>query len=185
MKLKTILPTFLFALLMFACSEDDSTPLDDREFVAGDVVIGIKSTTSISSVFDLMNEQDVTIDQMSGFYYYSTLSSDNLDYVISVLKDKPYLNKRGFKGGSAYVSAVDNKIVVTQQLFEMDLEAQQDWLETIELLELQNLGNDTKNLLIKVTPGTEKQWMKFFKSVSEVTWVELNYIGGFEPTTMN
>jgi hypothetical protein len=181
MRLKTILQTTILTLFIIACNDDDNLPVDDREFVPGDLIVGIKSTTPISSVFDLMNEKGATIDQMSGFFNYSTLPTDSLDYIINELKDKVYLNKRGFNGGSAFIQETENRIIVTEFFFEMDIEAQQDWLTTMNILKLNDLGNDTKNLVIKVTPGTEKYWMRRFKMHPNVTWVELNYIGGFEP----
>ena len=181
MRLKAILQTTILTLFIIGCNDEDNLPIDDREFVPGDVIIGIKSTTSINSVFDLMNEREVTIDQMSGFFNYSTLPNDSLDYIINELKDKIYLNKRGFSGGSAFIHAIENRIIVTEFFFEMNMEAQQDWLTTMNILKLNDLGNDTKNLLIKVTPGTEKYWMQLFKIHPYVTWVELNHIGGFEP----
>ena len=118
---------------------------------------------------------------MSGFFNYSALPNDSLDYIINILKDKIYLNKRGFNGGSAFIHAIENRIIVTQFLFEMTIEAQQDWLTTMNILKLNDLGDGTKNLVIKVTPGTEKHWMQLFKVYPDVTWVELNYEGGFEP----
>jgi hypothetical protein len=181
MRPKTILQATILTLFIVACHDEGNLPFDDLEFVPGDISIGIKSTTPINSVFDLMNENEVMIDQMSGFFNYSTLPNDSLDYINNELKDKIYLNKRGFSGGSAFISAVDHRIIVTEFFFEMDMEAQQDWLTTMNKLKLNDLGNDTKNLLIKVTPGTEKYWMQLFKKHPYVTWVELNYMGGFEP----
>jgi hypothetical protein len=181
MRLKTILQTTILTLFIIACNDDDNLPVDDREFVRGDLIVGIKSTTSISSVFDLMNEKGATIDQMNGFFNYSTLPIDSLDYIIKELKDKTYLNKRGFNGGSAFIHEPENRIIVTELFFEMDIEAQQDWLTTMNILKLNDLGNDTKNLVIKVTPGTEKYWIRLLKIHPNVTWVELNYLGGFEP----
>ena len=122
-------------------------------------------------------EKKVTIDQMSGFFNYSALPNDSLDYIINILKDKIYLNKRGFNGGSAFIHAIENRIAVTQFLFEMNIEAQQDWLTTMNVLKLNDPENGSKNLVIKVAPGTEKRWMQLFKLHRSVAWVELNYIG--------
>src|SRR5689334_17603741 len=104
MRLKTFLPAAVLTFLMIACHDDeDVAPVVEPEFVPGQVIIGIKSTIPISSVFDLMNENELPIDQMSGFFNYSSFSGDSLSYVINGLKDKVYLNKRGFAGGSAFV----------------------------------------------------------------------------------
>lgn len=171
----------LLSLLTITCDDNDDQELDERDFVPGDIAIGIKSTTPISTVFDLMNEKGVFIEQMSGFFNYSTLPNDSLNYIISILKSKSYTDRWGGDGGSAFISAVDNRIIVTEFFFNMVPDAQQDWLLTMDLLLLKDLGNDTKNLLINVTPGTERYWMNVFKKHPYVTWVELNYIGGFEP----
>lgn len=176
MKIHSIFLVLVVATLLLSCDDNDvkKDKKSGDEYVPGDVIIGIKSDVSIDAVFDLMNEEGVTIDQMSGFFNFSTFPNDSLAYVIAQLKDKPYLNERGFSGGAAYISAVDHRITVTQFLFEMDVNAQQDWLTTLHLLKLEDLGNDTKNLLIKVEPGTEEQWINHFKEHPFVKWAEFN-----------
>ena len=172
MKIKNSVQLLLLVLWMAGCKKD--SPVKEREFVAGDVIIGIKSGFPIHEVFDLMNENGITIDHMSGFFYYSTLPTDSLDYIVSELRNKEYFNKRGFKGGSAYNHAIEHRIVVAETFFEMNLPAQNDWLLSMEKLELKDLDNDTRYLLIKVEPGTEELWLDRFRNHPYVKWVELN-----------
>lgn len=63
-----------------------------------------------------------------------------------------------------------------ETLFEMDAIAQSDWLETIGILQLKDLGNNTPIVIIKVDSGTEKFWVEEFKRYPEVKWAELNGI---------
>ena len=58
----------------------------------------------------------------------------------------------------------------------MDLASQLDWLETIKKSKLEDLGVD-KLLFIKVTPGTEKEWLAVFESYPYVRSVSLNWYG--------
>lgn len=180
MKTKFIFAALLLAATMVACNDSNSSDDDAAEFVAGDVIIGIKPEVAISEVFAAMNNKEIFIDQMSGFYYYSTFPSDSLEYIKNNLKDKSYLNKNGFTGGSAFISP-ENRITVTQFYFEMNKANQEDWLDTMEALKLESLENDTRNILVKVSPGTEKVWMKFFRSQPYVKWVELNEYADIEP----
>ncbi len=135
---------------------------------------------TIERVFEFVNEQDLSIDQMFGYFNFSNLPNDSLNYVTDNLKDKPYLNKRGFTGGSAFISKTDNRITATEFLFEMNTTAQSDWLNTIETLELEDLGNDTQNLTILVAEGTENFWATEFATYPEVQWTELNWIANIE-----
>lgn len=181
MKLKTLTQALLLSLLAMACEDDDVTKATEREFVPGDLVVGIKPDVPINEVFDLFNDNELAIDQMSGFFHYSTLANDSLNFVIQELKPKGYLNKRGFNGGSAFISVTEDRITVTEFFFEMDPDSQQDWLVTEDKLNLQALGNDTRNVLIKVPVGTEQYWMGFLLEENSVTWVELNIVGGHSP----
>jgi len=175
MKIRNLIQLLLLVLWMTGCKKSNPAEEKEREFVPGDVIIGIRSAIPISGVFNLMNENGVAIDLMSGFFNYSTLPTDSLDYVISGLKDKEYFNKRGFKGGSAFNHAIEHRIIVTESFFEMDLSSQNDWLITMDKLELKDLGNDNRYLLIKVQPGTEAFWLNRFRSHPYVKWVELNW----------
>ena len=178
MRILYIFQVLFLSIFSIGCDEDEPQQLDEREFVPGDVAVGIKSGIPINLVFDLMNEKEVFIQQMSGFYNYSTLPTDSLNFVKNILISKPYTNKWGGTGGSAYI--VENRIVVTELFFQMDLPAQEDWLFTMTQLQLNDLQGDTKNILIKVSPGTEKYWMDIFRKHAYVTFVEPNYIGGLE-----
>lgn len=181
MRNRLIFQIIFVSSFILGCDEKVNENLDQRDFVPGDIAIGIKSTIAIDLVFDLMNEKEVLIEQMSGFFNYSTLPSDSLEYIKEILKSKPYTDRWGGKGGSAFISAVDGRLIVTEFFFNMDIPAQEDWISTMNQLELKDLGNDTKNLLITVTPGSEKFWLDVFKNHPYVKWVELNYIGGHEP----
>ena len=181
MRTRIIFQILFLSSLILSCDENDPEKFEERDFVPGDIAIGIKSTVAIDLVFNLMNERGVFIEQMSGFFNYSRLPNDSLEYIKDILKSKPYTDRWGGYGGSAFISAVDNRLIVTEFFFNMDIPAQEDWLSTMNQLELKDLGNDTKNLLINVSPGTERYWMNVFKKHQYVKWVELNYIGGHEP----
>ena len=59
----------------------------------------------------------------------------------------------------------------------MDLESQLDWLETIKKSQLKDLGAADKVLFIKVTPGTEKEWLEIFEAHPYVRSVSLDWYG--------
>jgi hypothetical protein len=161
-----------FSVAMTSCSEDEPRKAADRPFVPGDVAVGIKPEVEIGQVFNLMNEKMVTIDMMSGFFTYSLLPPDSVDYINNQLAGKSYFNQRGWSDQRSFIA--DSQIKLTTFFFDMDLAAQTDWLETMEKLQLKDLHGETKNLLIKVAPGTEKAWIRFFESHPFVTWAHLN-----------
>jgi hypothetical protein len=174
MKAADLLRVILVAISLSGCGDTEIKNERDH-FVPGDLIIGIHADVPIDSVFNLINKKGLVIDQMSGFFNYSTFPNDSLEYVKKALRDKPYLNKRGFKGGAAFLHAIDNRIIVTEFLFEMDTTSQQDWLETINRLQLVDLGNDTRCVSLKVKPGQEKAWLAVFNDHPYVKWVELNW----------
>ena len=108
---------------------------------------------------------------MSGFSSYSLLPNDSLTFINNQLITKPYLNKRGWSNQVGKI--VNGRIQLNTIFFEMDLASQLDWLETIKKSQLEDLGLD-KLLFIKVTAGTEKEWIKIFESHPYVRSVELN-----------
>lgn len=177
MSAKSIVQLALLVLVLAGCKKD--SPVEEqereREFVPGDLLIGIKSGAPIRDIFDLMNENGVAIHRMSGFFYYSMLPGDSLNYVIRELQNQDYFSEGKASEKSVYVHAIENRIRVIGSFAEMPYPAQQDWLKTIDDLELKDLDNDTRYVYIKVEPGTEKAWLGRFTDHPYVKWVELNW----------
>ena len=173
MKHKILIHILIGTILVVACDNGDNK-IEEPLFVPGDLLVGIKSNVSIDMVFDLMNEKGVIIDRMSGFFSYSLLPTDSLTFINDQLITKPYLNKGGWSNQVGKI--VNNRIQLNTIFFEMDLASQLDWLETIKKSQLEDLGVD-KLLFIKVTPGTEKEWLAIFESHSYVRSVSLNWYG--------
>lgn len=169
---------FVVVLVAFLSSCDDQD-----ELVPGLVAVGFDANVPVEDVFAMINEKGLHIDQISGFTNYSTLPNDQLGYVREVLKDKYYVNERGFTvtENSVYVHALDNRITVIQELFDMDKAAQQDWLDTREELELKDLQGNAKYIQVKVKPGLEKFWVGYFKRQPGVQWAEPNYYVDIKP----
>lgn len=179
--MKGILCILLNLLFLCSCKDElNNIHSDENEFEAGKVILGINKDVSIDRVFKIINREGLSIDQMSGFFNYSTLPNDSLDYVINYLKDKSYLTRRGFTGGSAFISRTEKSITVTEFLFNMDQDAQADWLKSIITLKLEDLGNDTQSVAVIVEDGTEKFWASEFNNIPEVKWAELNWFANIE-----
>jgi len=122
------------------------------------------------------------MSEVDGYFYNTKLPNDSLNFLINNIKDKPYLNKNGFHGGSAFISEVNPHIIfVTDLMFDMDSTAQTDWIQTISRLKLIDYGNDTKNLLLKVPIGKEIYWQNILARQEYIKWTELNYIVKIDP----
>jgi hypothetical protein len=174
-----------FLTLLFTyCKKNDITKTDKQsdKYVPGDLIVGIKSDITIDKVFKLFNEYKISISEVDGYFYNTEFPNDSLNFIVNKIKDKPYLNKNGFHGGSAYISEVNPYIVfVTDIMFDMDSSAQADWTQTISNLKLIDYGNDTKNLLLKVPIGTEIYWQGILGKQEYIKWAELNYIVTINP----
>ena len=173
MKSKILFHILMATILLAAC-DDGENKTEEPLFAPGNLLVGIKSNVSIDLVFDLMNEKGVAIDVMYGFYTYSLLPIDSLTFINNQLITKSYLNGRGWSNQVGKV--VNNRIELNTAFFEMDLESQLDWLETIKRSQLKDLGAINKLVVINVTPGTEKEWLEIFEPHPYVKSVSPNWI---------
>lgn len=167
---------FIFLSLYIISCKKESTPINTcPDYVKGDVIAGIKNTTSIQEVFTLFNKLNLPIDQMDGFFFTSPYPKDSLTSLIAYLNTKPYINTRDFSA-NAYVHYQTGIINVVTLFFNMNPVNQQDLVKTVQALKLVDTKGDTKNILLKVPVDQEKYWLKKLKENSMVTWTELNCI---------
>jgi len=169
-----ILPGIVIVTILLASCDNGDNKTEEPLYARGDLLVGIKSNISIDKVFDLMNEKGVAIDVMYGFYTYSLLPIDSLTFINNQLVSKSYLNNWAYSNQVGKI--VDDRIELNTTFFEMDLEAQLDWLETIKKSQLKDLEAADKLLVIKVTPETEKEWVGIFERHPYVKSVSLNWI---------
>jgi hypothetical protein len=163
----------LMVTILFAACDNGDNKTEEPIFRPGDLLIGIKSDISIDLAFDLMNEKEIAIDVMYGFSTYSLLTIDSLTFINNQLIAKPYLNNGAYNNQVGKV--VDNRIELNTTFFEMDLASQLDWLETIKKSQLRDLEAIHKILVVRVEPGTEKEWKEIFESHPYVKSVSLNW----------
>jgi hypothetical protein len=165
----------LLALYIISCKKE-STPIKTcPDYVKGDVIVGIKNTTSIQEVFTLFSKLNLPIDQMDGFFFTSPYPKDSLTSLITYLNTKPYIHTRDFSA-NAYVHYQTGIINVVTSFFNLNPVNQQDLVKTIEALKLVDTKGDTKDLFLKVPVGQETYWLKKLKENDMVTWTELNCI---------
>ena len=173
---------FLFLIIGFFSCTKDKTESDNLcpNYVKGEVVVGIKNTTSIENVFSLFDQLNLQIDEMNGFFYTSPYPQDSLTNLISFLNTKSYINTRDFSA-SAFVHYQTGIININTIFFDMDPDNQQDWVKTEKSLGLTDTKGDTKNIVLKVPAGQEKYWLDNLKTNSIVTWTELDCIEQLHP----
>ncbi|MFD0762282.1 hypothetical protein ACFQZW_09330 [Lutibacter aestuarii] len=171
---------------MFSCSSDDSEP-DTREFVPGEVSVGIKSGTNINDLFEFINLFDHQVDNVNSLTFTSNLQSDNLQYVLDFLNDKTYTNDGVNWFVTGYLHYQTNEITIFPRLFGMEnIAYQTDWLNSMNELELNEKHNSELNsgiIRFYVPVGQEIEWRNQFTSYDIVDWAELNYIADIEPNT--
>ncbi len=178
--------TFLLVIIgiMFSCSSDDSEP-DTREFVPGEVSVGIKSGTNINDLFDFINLFDHQVNNVNSLTFTSNLESDNLQYVLDFLNDKTYTNDGINWFVTGYLHYQTNEITIFPRLFGMEkIDYQTDWLNSMNELKLNEKHNSELNsgiIRFYVPVGQEMEWRNQFASYDIVDWAELNYIVDIEP----
>ena len=167
-----------------SCSKDD-IKVDTREFVPGEISVGVKSGTNISAVFDFINQFDHKVDNVNSLTFTSDLSSDSLHYVLDILNNKTYTNDGENWFSTGYIHSQTNQITIFPRLFEIDnSDYQNDWLNSMGELKLNQKHNVELNsgiIRFYVPDGSELEWKNQFKNYDIVDWVELNYISNITP----
>lgn len=173
-----------FIGILSSCSKNDAN-LDTREFVPGEISVGIKSGTNINVIFDFINQFDLKVDNINSLTFTSDLPPDSLQFVLDFLNDKIYTNDGTNWFVTGYLHYQSNQITIFPRLFDMDkLEYQNDWITSMQELELSEKHNIELNsgiIRFNVPIGSELEWKNQFENYNIVDWSELNYIGGFGP----
>ena len=170
---------FITVFFSISCKKNNSQDNIDRDFVKGDVLVGIDSTVQLEQLFSYVNSYSLTIDEINGFYYTTTIPKDSIPYIKSILNSKPYINTRGFSA-SIWPHYQTDIVHNTTTLWDMSTSNQQDYIQTKFLLRMTDMLFTTKNMLIKVSTGQEIFWRNLFKTFPWVRWTDLNWIGGIE-----
>jgi hypothetical protein len=175
---KNIFKIILAVIFFMGCKKNNSTDTACREFVKGDIIVGIDSTVQLEQLFGFVNPLNLYIDELMGYHYTTTISKDSIPYIKAILNSKPYINSRQF---SASVRAHYQTQIVrnTTMLWDMTPANQQDYIQTLNTLFMTDELSTTKCMLLKVPVGQEQYWIDIFNSFSWVSWTEVNCIGGF------
>lgn len=183
LKMNKVIPLISFVIFLASCSNNDSE-MDTREFVQGEVLVGIKSGTDISDLFNFINQFDHQVNNVNSLTFTSNLAADNLQYVLDVLNEKTYTNDgiRWFVTG--YLHYQTNQITIFPMLFGINnIAYQNDWLNSMNELELNEKHFTELNsgiIHFYVPVGQEIKWKNQFASYDIVDWAELNYIADIE-----
>lgn len=170
----------LFTLLLltsllsaFQCGREEVEPVEN-EFVPGELFIGTRATTTLPQAFSLLNSYPFTILSISTPTYISTLSTNSVESLERILNTKAYINDGVWKA-TVYRHALTGALTVHVRLMNMSLNDQQDWVNTVQQLQLQEQPNGSSYHL-KVPVGEEKKWLSKLQQQDAVRWAELNNI---------
>jgi hypothetical protein len=111
-----------------------------------------------------------------GHYYESSLAGDSIQYIVDYLNSKDYINTNGFRaieGGSVYIHNQTGTLTVFCNLWDMTIENQEDWIETISILKLTERSSP-RSFVLTVPIGEEKEWVTTFKNIDSIKWAEWN-----------
>jgi hypothetical protein len=136
----------------------------------------IDEDASIEQSFDLINSYGLQIDAVMGHYYESSLAGDSIQYIVDYLNSKDYINTNGFRaieGGSVCIHNQTGTLTVFCNLWDMTIENQEDWIETISILKLTERSSP-RSFVLTVPIGEEKEWVTTFKNIDSIKWAEWN-----------
>lgn len=180
-----------FLVILFSCENDEKADNKreveiegDRKFVPGDLSIGIVDSVTIKEAWELVNSFGLKITDAWGHKYLSNLPNDSIDYIISYLNKKPYINDdrwKAVKNGNVYIDKDLNKISVSCRLSDLLPEIQEDWLKVIVVLELHEVPTNTKVFYLNVPDGFELLWKDTFEDEKIIRWASPNYYSEIHP----
>jgi hypothetical protein len=170
---------YFIAVLALSCKKNNTENKVERDFVKGDVLVGIDSTLKLERLFAYVNPLNVTIDHITGYVYTTTMTKDSIPFIKATLNSKSYVNTRGFSA-TVWPHYQTDIVYNTTNLWNMTLANQQDYIQTKKFLKMTDKPSSTKYMLIKVPIGQEIYWKNKFKTFSWVQWADLNEIGGIE-----
>ncbi len=152
-----------------------------KHYASMDVFVKTKKDFTINEVFDFINSLDLDVESIEDGVYVSTMSSDNLQYILDCLNSKSYTNDGDAWWTTGYLHYQTNQITIFPQLYNMkNKDYQNDWLKSMDdyqLVETMNYDHSGHIIHFRVPEGTEKQWEAKFKKYKFVEWAELNYFG--------
>ncbi len=173
----------LAALLIFlfvACEKDTLNDESDLKFVPGDVFVKTKKNYSIDRVFSFINSYGHEVETIYNVNCVSDLPADSLKYVLNYLGTKPYITHETWETIGS-INKITKQITVYPKLLDMEnITYQRDWLQTSQLLDLQEENNGYL-ILFHVPEGKELEWIDEFKSSNYVEWSEPNWIYELTP----
>lgn len=167
---------FILSIALFAIScKKDKTQTLNEEFVKGEVVVGVQDDVPLEQLFAYVNPHNLSIDEISGFYYTTNIPKDSIPYIKGVLNAKPYINTRGFSASvwPHYQTDIVHNATI---LWDMNLTNQQDYIQTKNFLRMVDMQSSSKYILLKVPEGQEIYWRDRFKTLPWVKWTELNQV---------
>ena len=81
--MKSILLVFLL-ISLFSCSKDKlQNDSNCPNYEKGNVIVGIRNTTSIEEAFSLFNTLNLQVDELDGFFYTSPDPQDSLTSLLT------------------------------------------------------------------------------------------------------
>src|SRR2546422_498851 len=114
---------FFLALLLLSCTNHDL----GYKFAAGHVIVGFKPEVTLGQAADFANSYADSIGHILGFYYYSNLPSDSLNFITS------FLSSEGITDVSVAVNEINHRIMVIKDFYRSDDKTLlPKWIQVIE-----------------------------------------------------
>jgi hypothetical protein len=171
--------SIILSTLLIGCSSNKisnntlvEAPLMDH--VPGDVSIGLNDNVSLEDVTNyIYSLNNISINSIMGFQYYSDLPKERMDTLKSALESKTYI-----MNGTVYTSYIDSlsKILVEFSIGKFSYADIRDWESFKEQFLLTHLPYHYQGGLLKVEPAKEYEWIQFLSKSGLFRFAELNYI---------
>lgn len=166
LSIKSSVVISLILLLMFSCQKEEEKQL----FEPGLIYLDFEKTVDIQGAFELVNNENLAIKSVHRLSYSSQLPIDSVMFVEENLKTQNYV-----ASASTTVGIEADKIVMRLEFHQMCIDSQKDWLVTMNTLQLVDLKQKEKKILVIVPIGTEIEWVKYFEKSHRVAMASPSY----------
>jgi hypothetical protein len=174
--MKNFIYYLAFALALISCEKEPVNDMaKENNYVPGVVKVEFTKNARLKSAFDLVNGFNLEIISVYSSLYVSKLPPDSIDYIVTMLNSKRYLNDGSWqvkKNGDVYIDSQTGRIILVCSMYGMDKTKQTDWAITVAVLGMTEQPSP-KLFFLKVPEGQEIYWRDKLRRESIVRESEL------------
>ena len=163
-----------FNLLFFGCEEEIIKPTNNfKTYVEGEIVVGLKKDLSFEEFIDtVFAVNEIYGIEVSNINYSSDLPENERNFLEECLSSYGFIDRYT----TLKYNSDENRWEIEFWISGFTKRNVNDWSDIIRKLKLKHVPNNFQNILLRIAPGKEKEWIKKLNELQIFRYVEENYI---------